>query len=500
MKKLTSMLLAALLVLSCLGGLTALAEEEPVTIRWAFSNYSAHENADTSSGVYALINEKYNVNIVPFTTNYLQNAEQFSMLMASGDIPDVWYDWNWQTWYEQGLVRTLDMSVYQEYMPYVWEHVVLELDPELTALKQRTVEDGTVIGFPSYGGTSTPFFRMYRQDWLDALGMEVPVTLEDFKAYVQAVAENDPDGNGADDTYAFYLSVNNMGPGDVMGAFGLPTDFGYMLDAEGKVVYAPASQQYKEFLRLMAEWYAAGYIAPESATMDTDAARQFFASGKFGSWYTNAFNHDWTYENSAEYMLRANDADVEFTPGDAITGANGEQGAYSFTYDSGWSLMFGLNTTDAVIEKVLTILNDLATPEGYLLQWGEEGKDFEFVDGKVTTLLSGEDAYTIGQAVFPRYDGPEVLNYIAGNGAYYDLLVFSMDQPMSLSVIDGYTLSESEEMGYGANLSSIQEEYYWNVIMGAKDLDESWDAYIAELEADGLRELEAEAQRIYDGL
>ena len=36
--------------------------------------------------------------------------------------------------------------------------------------------------------------------------------------------------------------------------------------------------------------------------------------------------------------------------------------------------------------------------------------------------------------------------------------------------------------------------------MGIQDLEESWDAYIESLEADGLHECEEEAQEIYDSI
>ena len=45
-----------------------------------------------------------------------------------------------------------------------------------------------------------------RRDWLDALNLAVPDTLESLEACLYAFSEKDPDGNGKDDTYGLYLT------------------------------------------------------------------------------------------------------------------------------------------------------------------------------------------------------------------------------------------------------------------------------------------------------
>jgi putative aldouronate transport system substrate-binding protein len=499
MKKYLTVVLSLLLLLSCVA-IPCAASEEPVTIRWAFSNYSAHEDFDTTTGVYAAINKQFNVDIQPFVTNYLQNQEQFSMLLSSGDIPDVWYDWNWRIWNQQGMIRTFDISTFQEKMPYIWENVVMTLDPELNGFKLRTTEDGKIIGFPSYTVQSGPFFRRYRKDWLDALNLDVPTTLEEFETYMQAIAEKDPDGNGVADTYGAPLTLAPSMMGDILGAFGLPTDFGFLADENGKIVYAPSTQQFKELLQTLAKWYASGWVSPESVTMDGGANKQLFANGKLGSWHTDAFNHDVNYENSAVGLLNANCPNVEYADAKAMKGKNGKCGTYTYGTDFGWSLVFGVQTSDAVVDKVLAIVDHLCSPEGYLTQWGEEGVDYKLVDGKVTATQSNKDNYSKGIGVFPVFDGKEVLGYSAGTGEYARLLTFSFEQPIRISAIAGWSLPNSDESGYSANITTAWQEYYWNVIMGTKDLESTWDAYIAELESLGLREMEAEAQEIYDNL
>ena len=62
----------------------------------------------------------------------------------------------------------------------------------------------------------------YRQDWLDKLGLEVPTTLDEYYKVATAVAKEDPDGNGVDDTFAFggYQNVDTSWFDHIFGAYG----------------------------------------------------------------------------------------------------------------------------------------------------------------------------------------------------------------------------------------------------------------------------------------
>lgn len=50
-----------------------------------------------------------------------------------------------------------------------------------------------------------------RQDWLDALDMEIPSTKDELLEFAKAVTFNDPDGNGKDDTY--FMTGGGQGKG-----------------------------------------------------------------------------------------------------------------------------------------------------------------------------------------------------------------------------------------------------------------------------------------------
>ena len=118
-----------------------------------------------------------------------------------------------------------------------------------------------------------------RKDWLDALGLEPPRTIDDVER-VACVVENNmgetgktiglagPDSNGK--MYAHFLeSANNLyGFDPIFSAFGAYP--GYWLEGEdGEPVYGSILPEVKEALAKLREWYAAGLMIRrwESATI-----------------------------------------------------------------------------------------------------------------------------------------------------------------------------------------------------------------------------------------
>ncbi|MDT2194410.1 hypothetical protein [Paenibacillus larvae] len=44
-----------------------------------------------------------------------------------------------------------------------------------------------------------------RKDWLDRLGLEPPVTIEEYEKVIEAFATQDPNGSGEQDTYGLSM-------------------------------------------------------------------------------------------------------------------------------------------------------------------------------------------------------------------------------------------------------------------------------------------------------
>ena len=68
------------------------------------------------------------------------------------------------------------------------------------------VRDGKVYGMAISPNLTEGQVMLIRQDWLDSLGLEAPTTIDEFESVIAAFTNEDPDGNGKNDTYGFTFS------------------------------------------------------------------------------------------------------------------------------------------------------------------------------------------------------------------------------------------------------------------------------------------------------
>lgn len=138
-------------------------------------------------------------------------------------------------------------------------------------------------------GASMVFIR---KDWLDALNLEAPKTIDELIAVAQAFVDNDMSGRG-----------NTIG-------IGLANDLGFTFDvfcnaygaypnmwvegADGQLVYGSVQPEMKEGLLKLQELYQKGLIHPEFAAQDNTRLAQYVAQGRLGIfigpfWYNNNY-------------------------------------------------------------------------------------------------------------------------------------------------------------------------------------------------------------------
>ena len=90
-------------------------------------------------------------------------------------------------------------------------------------------DDGKIYGvFNKFEGGTLPTVR---QDWMEKLNLEEPKTLDDFYNVFKAFKEQDPDGNGKDDTYG----LSTAGLYDIQGFLSAAgVKYSYVIDRNGK--------------------------------------------------------------------------------------------------------------------------------------------------------------------------------------------------------------------------------------------------------------------------
>lgn len=105
-------------------------------------------------------------------------------------------------------------------------------------------------------------------EWIAKLGLEMPQTLDQFYAMLQAFKNGDPNGNGEADEIPWSFIYNGDGYNMALGAFGFVNARHDIID--GQYVYVPAQENFRHYLEFMAKCYAEGLLDEDIFTMTTD--------------------------------------------------------------------------------------------------------------------------------------------------------------------------------------------------------------------------------------
>lgn len=212
-----------------------------------------------------------------------QQKEKRNLAFASGDLPDAFYgSWSLDKadvvkYGAEGILLRLNDYLNEDYMPNFTR--VLKGRPEL--MRELSTPQGDVYALPTLDENSLPLTNdtlLINKEWLDKVGMEMPETIDDFFLVLMALKEaGDLNGNGKDDevplTFKFGENNLNMGLSSLMGYTGVVSNSAHtrMAMKDGKPVFAPATDEYKEYMVFMNKLFANGLIDREAFTMDSPA-------------------------------------------------------------------------------------------------------------------------------------------------------------------------------------------------------------------------------------
>ena len=125
------------------------------------------------------------------------------------------------------------------------------------AVRMNASQNGKLYGVPRSRNLGRNACA-YRQDWADNLGLGEVKTIDDLYNMAVAFTNNDPDGNGKNDTYGFGLD-SWPGQWDIMMPwFGVHNVWGFGDD--GKLEYYAMQDEFKTALKSFRQWNSEGLI------------------------------------------------------------------------------------------------------------------------------------------------------------------------------------------------------------------------------------------------
>ena len=302
-------ILAASLVLALLvmAFPAVLAEEAPTFKVLSQTMVSGYPENDSDNVCLNALLERTGVR---FAVEGYSSADDYNtklqLYIAGTTLPDVWYGSVDQVleWKEQGIIipiTELFEKHGQNMKPYMYPSslAAFTYDDELWALP-------SMYFFDNPGNEANSHGPIIRKDWLEKLNLEIPTTLDELHTVLTAFSNNDPDGNGAKDTYgmgstADILDVAGNGMNLVYNTYGITPKHWYLRD--GKAVKGFMTDEFKAAVAVLRDWYAQGLIDPEFPVMASNNLEEKLINSNIGV----AFSHAWMTDSAdpREQSLRA---------------------------------------------------------------------------------------------------------------------------------------------------------------------------------------------------
>lgn len=481
MKKWISLLVTLLMLLS----LSAFASaEEPVELIWWMG--CAAEAPIDQAIVEAELNKMSQEALgITIKCTYMTN-EQIGLAMSSGEYFDMCFTCGWYNDFNtnafNGMFYNID-GIVQEQTPdlwasmpeMLWQGAYVPLDGEMQLLAVPVMKD--------YG---IEVFWLIDIDYFEGeKGMEIPATMtfNDIEPFLEAYKADHPESyplilarEGITSWSNFIDWINQ----EMMISLSY-NDIG--TEKEGTVYLCFEMPEFIERVEKIREWYVKGYISPDAAVVQsiTRANAGVIQSGQA------FYGADSIYSNSRQ----------------KATAISRYDGPYLSTFSLRGALT-AISASSKHVEEALKLIEFANTNREYrnLMRYGIEGTHYTTnEDGTVTKTDVGVSNY----APWPYVQASYSLSAVEAS-AFPSV---PADPNMWQVIWDGYSEAiTSAGLGFAFDPTPVENEvnackairelYWFEMQTGTSDPAETFPQIIAELEAAGIREVIAEAQRQLD--
>lgn len=442
-------------------------------------------------------------------------VEKRNLAMASGDLPDAIFDAGYSDYEllklaKDGAIIPLN-DLIEQHMPNFKK--VLEEAPEYKSM--ITAPDGNIYAFPWIEELGSGKERIQAVDavpwinveWLKKLGLDMPKTTEELKQVLIAFKTQDPNGNGQADEIPLSF-INKPGAEDLaflFAAFGLGENPDHaVVTNEGKVVFTPAEEGYKEAVKYINELYKEGLIDIEAYTQDWSTYLAKGKDQKYGLYFS------WDKSN----ISGANDSYDVMPP---VAGPDGETNVAqtnALGFHRGRMVVTSANKNleatakwvDKLYEPIQSVQNNWGTygdeTQQNIFEYDEATKSLKHLPLNGTAPVELREKTSVGgplailDSYYGKYttlpdDAKERLRIVKEVMAPHMKAEQSMPNVFhSLEELDRLTTIETDLFAY---VLRMRTEWYQN-----GKIDAEWDSYLKELDRLGLQEWLEIKQSGYD--
>lgn len=434
-------------------------------------------------------------------------TEQFNLLMASNDWPDL-FDCGVTSRYSTGVTGLLEDEVVVELSDYLEDYApdYLNLLNSNEGFAESVIqEDGSIVEFATASAAYEEKGLMIRQDWLDELGLETPTTIDELTEVLTAF-KNEYGLTmslmvyaGLDTGLTYAYNIDRRGFSN--------SGMGWVVE-DGTVVTTFDTDGFREYLALLVSYYEQGIfnddfvnISDELNTVDST-----YLSGDCGVFYAGVSALSETQKQSAtdeNFQLTAL-ADIKVNEDDPNSGVS------EISYTGVNSI--AISTQCENPEVAMMFCNYFYTEEGQLLaNWGVEGETYTINDeGEpeyTETVLNDAECfmYMLTLTKYALQWAPTIFDSSVSLASYDDVQRAAIDMWTEcredyLLIPKMATTNEDEqeiENEYGNDVSTYLWENIFKIVTGQLPLDD-YDAVLETAYSMGLTELTEARQSSYD--
>lgn len=214
-----------------------------------------------------------------------------NLMFSSGEYPDIIICPNGEGYIDdeeygvtQGLVIPLDEYI-EKYMPIYKERIAAEASDPTVSL---VASDGQKysVGYLVGQNINTSAHTFINQEWLNAVGMEAPTTVEELTEVLRAFKTQDPNGNGEADEVPLQMGLDTgyYGFRYILPMFGIPADSDkwIYIDDNKKVQFAADKAEFRAAVEWLHQMYEEGLTDPEILSQDYNTVETKLKEGNVG--------------------------------------------------------------------------------------------------------------------------------------------------------------------------------------------------------------------------
>lgn len=459
------------------------------------------------------LEELTGVHVETTEVNFFTASEQYNVLLASGDYPDLIK--NLGTYYSTGLSGALsddiimdltdDLSAYAPNYDYLIHSNDAETPYYLT--------DGKVLQFM---GTYDSFINnqglVLRKDWLEECGLDVPETYDELHDVLKAFKDK------YNCSSAIYMNNNctittltegyNVATYNVSGsggAGGSGSSLPYYVE-DGVVKCSFIEDGYRDYLTMIHDWYKEGLMDSDFVSIEYDPFSSYLSgqitSDQMGVWCTSGEGID-NYTVPVVCMAspvqnkgdKQHMTEMTLAPADDITAISVSSACedpdiamawldYWFSEDGIAFYNFGLEGTDYT-------LDENSTPK-----FTDAVVNNEF-GLSASNYMRCRCAFGTMPSLMLRYRSA-YLNSDLVNEAW-DVWTSNLDGTMAISSNVTMTTEQKEAETYKAtDIMTYANQMISQFCNGDADIDTQWDTFVSQLKDMGIEECIELEQAAYD--